>query len=321
MPRRVHVFAPSRLHFGLLSPGWGDRRFGGVGAMVDAPGLRLTLRSSSSRVADGPLARRAMHFASRWAETVGQPVACHLEVESAPPEHVGLGVGTQLGLAVAAGLNAFYGLPSASALELACSVGRGDRSAVGAHGFVMGGLIVEQGKLAHEPISPLDCRIDLPADWRFLLVRPEGLHGLSGAEEACAFPDATQELRGVCDELRGLASEQLIPAAATGDFEAFASCLFEYGYRAGLCFAGRQGGAYNGPVLSNLVECIRSVGGVGVGQTSWGPTLFVVCPDRASAEALEARIAASWKEPSLVFTTAAPWNRPAAIHVVDDAAF
>lgn len=316
MPRSVHVFAPSRLHFGLLSPGWGARRYGGVGAMVDAPGLRLTVRPASSLTAEGPLASRAVTFARRWAETTGKPIACQLTVESAPPEHVGLGVGTQLGLSVAAGLNACHGLPPANALELACSVGRGDRSAVGAHGFVLGGLIVEQGKLPHEPLSPLDCRIEMPPDWRFLLVCPEGMQGLSGSEEASAFPTPTESLRAICQELRGLASEQLVPAAATGNFEAFAAALYRYGYQAGLCFAERQGGAYNGPILTSLVEHIRSLGGVGVGQTSWGPTLYVACPNQQTAEGLRDRIVAGWSEPPLKFHIASPWNRPASIQVV-----
>ena len=316
MSRRVEVFAPSRLHFGLLSPGCGERRFGGVGAMVDAPGLRLTVGPSSSLQVEGELAARVVTFARRWGEAVGRKVACCITVESAPPEHIGLGVGTQLGLSIAAGLNAFYGLPSATALELATSVGRGDRSAVGAHGFVMGGLIVEQGKHAHEPLSPLDCRIDLPAHWRFLLVRPEGMSGLSGVEESSAFPCPSDDLRTTCDELRRLANEQVVPAAATADFAAFAGALYQYGYLAGLCFAGRQGGAYNGPVLSSLVDCIRSLGGAGVGQTSWGPTLFVACPSDDDATSLQQRIVQAWSGAPLLFTLAAPWNRPASVRIV-----
>ena len=34
---------------------------------------------------------------------------CHIEILSAPPEHAGLGTGTQLGLAMAAGLDALAG--------------------------------------------------------------------------------------------------------------------------------------------------------------------------------------------------------------------
>ena len=50
--------------------------------------------------------------------------------------------------------------------ELAQSVGRGLRSAVGTYGFVHGGMIAERGKLPGEVISPLDARVVLPEDWR-----------------------------------------------------------------------------------------------------------------------------------------------------------
>ena len=59
------------------------------------------------------------------------------------PEHAGLGSGTELPLSVAAGLNAFWGLPARRRRNWA-ERGPGSRSAVGTYGFVFGGLIVEQ---------------------------------------------------------------------------------------------------------------------------------------------------------------------------------
>ncbi|MEX0710858.1 MAG: hypothetical protein WD278_00825, partial [Pirellulales bacterium] len=42
--QRVHVTAPSRLHFGMLAFGQaGARQFAGVGAMIDSPGVRLSI--------------------------------------------------------------------------------------------------------------------------------------------------------------------------------------------------------------------------------------------------------------------------------------
>src|SRR5262245_59520615 len=115
----VRVTAPSRLHFGLWSLANGGQRdvrqFGGVGAMVEQPGLKLSLRPGNSLTTGGEMADRALAFARRWAEFQGRDLApCEIRIESAPPQHVGLGTGTQLALAVAAGLNAFCGLPSQS---------------------------------------------------------------------------------------------------------------------------------------------------------------------------------------------------------------
>ena len=47
---RLTLRTPSRLHFGLLS--WGSksaRQFGGVGLMIDAPGLEIIAQPSEGR--------------------------------------------------------------------------------------------------------------------------------------------------------------------------------------------------------------------------------------------------------------------------------
>ena len=110
MSSAVRVWAPSRLHFGLLSCA-GKHRYGGAGAMIDAPGLVLSLRRGPRLEAAGPLAERGLAFVRRWASARGlaEPPECRLDIESAPPEHAGLGTGTQLGLAVAAGLEMLFG--------------------------------------------------------------------------------------------------------------------------------------------------------------------------------------------------------------------
>ena len=56
---RMRIRTPSRLHFGLL--GWGpqaSRQFGGVGLMIDAPGIDLVVEPASSWLIEGPLAPR-----------------------------------------------------------------------------------------------------------------------------------------------------------------------------------------------------------------------------------------------------------------------
>ena len=115
MPHRVvQVSAPSRLHFGMFSFGRDDvRQFGGVGAMISSPGLQLTMSASQRLEVTGPLADRARRYAEFVAPklTPARAAACRIEIESAPREHIGLGVGTQLGLAVAAGLCALFDLP------------------------------------------------------------------------------------------------------------------------------------------------------------------------------------------------------------------
>jgi beta-ribofuranosylaminobenzene 5'-phosphate synthase len=316
MSRVVRVIAPSRLHFGLWSLGGEGRQFGGVGTMIDRPALEISMDAAAELVATGAHASRTIEFARRWAEFHSRTLPpCRIAVHHAIPEHAGLGSGTQHALAVAAGLNAFCGLPCQTPQELALSVGRGLRSAVGTYGFVFGGLIVEQGKLPDEPISPLDCRIDLPDDWRFVLARPHGLTGLAGEDEADAFQSLLAVPPSVREELIGTVRDRLVPAAALGDFDEFAESLHRYGRLSGECFAARQGGPYNGPVVTALVEQIRSLGYVGVGQSSWGPTIFVVTQSYASAERLTEQIRSSGAAAELDLIISSPCNKGAQIDI------
>ena len=286
--------------------------------MVERPGLRLEISDAEQFTSRGPLAARATAFASRWAEFHRLTLpACQVIVREAPPEHVGLGTGTQLALSVAAGLNARYGLPTQSPLELAISVGRGQRSAVGTYGFAHGGLIVEQGKVAGELVSPLDCRVSLPEDWRFVLIRPIEQIGLSGDEEAQAITSLAAISDSIHAQLVAEAREHLVPAAATADFADFAASLYRYGNLAGQCFSNRQGGPYNGPVLTALVERVRQLGHEGVGQSSWGPTLFVVTQSQSAAQELTRQLAAEAAFGPLDTTITPPCNTGARIDLAN----
>src|SRR5262245_3695532 len=313
----VYITAPSRLHFGLWSLAEGhERQFGGVGAMIDRPRLHLKITDAEQLNSSGPDADRAVNFARRWAEfhRLAMP-RCSIEVLSAIPAHSGLGSGTQLAIAIAAGLSAFCDLPSQSPQELALSVGRGLRSAVGTYGFAFGGLIIEQGKLLGEPISPLDCRLDLPDEWRFVLVRSQGASGLAGDDEMDAFGALPKIPQGLTDRLITLARDRLIPAAATADFESFAENLYEYGRLSGECFASRQGGPFNGPLLTSLIQQIRDMGHFGVGQSSWGPTIFVLAPSQHAAKCLVAELRSLRDAPTLDHLIAPPNNWGAQIDV------
>ncbi|HEX5471387.1 MAG TPA: hypothetical protein VFW73_05850, partial [Lacipirellulaceae bacterium] len=173
MTAGVQVRAPCRLHFGMFSFGHADRaQYGGVGVMVEPPGVTVTLRAAEQFGARGEHAERVREFVERIVARWGLEAlpACEITAKS-PPDHVGLGVGSQLGLAVAAGVRRFLRLADASVEELATAVGRAARSAVGTYGFRHGGLIVDAGKKIGESVGKLQSRVALPDAWRFVLLR------------------------------------------------------------------------------------------------------------------------------------------------------
>ena len=283
--RRVRVTAPSRLHFGLLSFGQScERQFGGVGVMLDSPGLEIEFAPAESFAATGPLAARAAEFAHRVCRYLQhEPFPAQVHIRRAPPDHVGLGTGTQLGMSVAAGLHALWNL-EATTEQLAASVERGERSAIGVHGFRLGGLIVEAGKGPGESLGPLVARVALPETWRFVLLRPQHPAGISGHAERQAFAQLPPVPLETTARLRDELYNNLLPAAQAGDFTGFSRSLYTYGLTAGECFAARQGGPFASSTIEQLVTIARRLGVEGVGQSSWGPTLFALLPTHLAAE-------------------------------------
>src|SRR4051812_1191580 len=147
------IVTGNRLHFSLFQPGAaaGQRRFGGVGMMIDRPGFQVRLTPAESWSAEGPLAERTLAFAhcclAGLQRDRGLSLPPHqLTVLQAAPEHAGLGTGTQLGMAVARLLSGAAGLPNLPAAELAALAGRGRRSGLGTYGFEYGGFLVDGGR-------------------------------------------------------------------------------------------------------------------------------------------------------------------------------
>jgi beta-RFAP synthase len=279
----THVEVPSRLHFGLLSlpvggEHWDDglprRQFGGVGLMIDSPQVAVSASPARGWSARGPSARRALEFGRRFAATLPEALAFAIDVEAAPEEHTGLGSGTALALAVAKAIALETGHGDWPATELAPRVGRGERSAVGIHGFDRGGLIVEAGKLPNELVAPLAGSYEFPSEWRIVLARPAGVASWHGERERDAFANLTR-----CNPTEALCRivlTELLPALAAKDLDGFGEALHQYNARAGEAFAAAQGGVYVSPEVMRLVALLRKAGIRGAGQSSWGPTVFAV---------------------------------------------
>ena len=186
--RRVRVEAPARLHLGMLAvAGDGARRFGGLGVSVGRPAVVLEAEPADELSAEGADAERALTFARRCRDALGLAGGAHLRVVEAIPQHVGLGSGTKLALAVAQALATLEGR-DVDAPGLAEAAGRAARSAVGMWTFALGGLVVEGGhRPGVERPAPLLARHPMPAEWRAVLVVPAAAPGLSGAAEEHAF--------------------------------------------------------------------------------------------------------------------------------------
>jgi predicted sugar kinase len=75
----------------------------------------------------------------------------------------------------------------------------------------------------------------------------------------------------------------MVPAAEAGEFDRFSRSLWRFGHQAGQCFAAVQGGPFAGVRSARLIEAMRGAGVEGVGQSSWGPTVFALVEDARAA--------------------------------------
>jgi beta-RFAP synthase len=305
MSGSVTVQTGARLHFGFLAckPQSG-REFGGAGLMIDSPGFDLTVRESDRFRYEGPstwservetLARRLLDETadddvSKSAPPCGhddigrRPSSVEVEIREEIPPHVGLGSGTQLAMALAVAVARLRGQSKVGPEILGRPAGRGERSALGIHGFLHGGFIGDGGKLPGENVGALSARTDFPVHWRMLLVTPGANPGLAGAGERAAFERLPPMSPETTIRLCAILVNSMLPSVESADFARFGESLFEYGRIVGEYFAPVQGGTYADRSMSDLVAYLRKNGVHGVGQTSWGPTIFALCPSQNEAE-------------------------------------
>ena len=313
------------LSFGAI----GVRAYGGVGVMIDRPGVHLRITHGRSASGDrfhatGPLADRTMAFARSCAEAwqlgddgrLGDDATCTIEVLQVPDSHAGLGSGTQLGLAVAAGMRQLFRRPApvdareavvqfdtSDVVELARAVGRGRRSCVGIYGFSGGGLIIEGGRFvtadragendATRSFSPLLARVQLPEAWRCVVFGMRTAVGLHGDAEKQAFASLPPVPREISAELSRIALMELWPAAVEEQFAEFSDALLRYGLLAGKPFEQASSCLPYAQTMADLIETLQAWGVRGCGQSSWGPTVMACCESAAAADSLVERFTAT----------------------------
>lgn len=299
MTQSVVVKTGSRLHFGLISPGeFRGRRFGGAGLMIDSPGTELEIKSADSlRIEAGASEGDWIRgLVQRWHETIrglGLPdvelpdsldqLPVQIRIVSSIGRHLGLGSGTQTALAIAAGLLEALEIPQPPVGRLATLMDRGLRSAIGSHGFELGGFLVDRGKGPADAIAARDIRLEFPTRWPVILVLPRADQGMHGPEERKAFAAIKESNRALSERMIDALSHGIVPGIATEDHGLFAEALHEFNLCSGMHFAAAQGGPWNGSRLEKTVHAFLDAGIQAVGQSSWGPCIFGVARDDEQA--------------------------------------
>ena len=104
------------------------------------------------------------------------------------------------------------------------------------------------------------------------------------AQESSVFARLPPIPKGVTEHLARIVEGEILPAVETGNFAAVTDAVFRYGHLAGEQFAAVQGGPFSSPEIARRIDMLRELGVLGVGQSSWGPTIFAFAEDSESAE-------------------------------------
>ncbi len=282
----VQVEAPARLHLGFIDvSGSLGRHFGSIGLTLEEFSTVIVLARSARLEAQGPSAARAAAYLRRFVDAYGPATSCTLELRRAIPEHVGLGSGTQLALAIGKAFGALFDIPL-SVAEISALAHRGARSGVGIGAFEHGGFVVDGGRGAGDGPPPVVANMPFPPAWRVLLALDRSGRGFSGEAERAAFRSLRPFPQERAAHLAHLVLLRVMPALAERDYARFADGVGEIQRAVGDYFAPAQGGRFASPAVAEVLAWLEANGVAGVGQSSWGPTGFGIVDSAVRAHAL-----------------------------------
>lgn len=314
---KVYVRTPARLHLGLIDLN-GDlgRLFGGLGLGINRPNVVLEAEQSKNLHVTGEKNEHVKMLAKRFFKTYNIELNAFINVKKVIPEHIGLGSGTQLALAVATALAKLFNL-GASVQELAEAMGRGKRTSVGTTIFEKGGFVVDGGKSIIKKRFPTTIfRQPFPQNWRFVVAVPNVNKGLAKTEENTAFEALSPMKAEDAGKICRLIMMKLLPAVVERDIESFGEALTQIQIVIGDYFAEIQGGTYASQTATEGIALMQKLGVYGAGQSSWGPAFYGLT-QKEKAKKIELRVKTFLRENAggQVFIAAAN-NRGAHIKVI-----
>lgn len=298
---KVYIKTPARLHLGLIDLG-GElgRIFGGIGVAINYPNVILEAQPSQSLTVEGEKSTSVKLLVDRFLKKYHVEAKVNVNIRQTIPEHVGLGSGTQLALAVATSLAKLFHV-KASIRDLALAMGRGQISGVGTAIFEQGGFVVEGGlktqkNKPHLPTSknlpPVIFHHSFPDDWFFVVAISNVKRGFTDKEEIPAFkrlpPMPARDVGKICR----LTMMKLLPSLIEHDIENFGNALTQIQNIVGEYFAEVQGGKYSSPVAKECVEHMLKQGVYAVGQSSWGPAFYGLVKGERQAKKLHSSVQA-----------------------------
>ena len=277
----VTVTTSARLHMGFFDlKGSAARKFGSLGLSIDAPCTQIILTKSDKIAMDANCDEKVVKIVENAVKFLKMEQKFSLGILQSMPQHAGLGSGTQMALAIGAGLNSLFNL-NLTVLQIAKLSKRGGRSGIGIAAFEQGGVLVDGGKTSNG-LPEIALRQVFPDNWRVLLIADSAYTGVHGKVELQAF----QSLKPAQHSLHTMVFDHMMPALQRADLLVFGACMADLQAYNGDYFAPIQGGRYASNDVANVLLWLQQNGVACVGQSSWGPTGFTIVESEERANML-----------------------------------
>ncbi|MEM1646578.1 MAG: hypothetical protein QXL96_12140 [Ignisphaera sp.] len=289
--RYTCVESSARLHLGFYNFFEDNVAYGGLGVAIEEPRVRVCVRSSENF----ELVNRSGVDVSDIGEFVKERLGVEkvsISVDQAISRHIGLGSTTQISLSIAYAIAKHLNL-GYTIRELAVLLGRGMDSGIGIAAFEYGGFVVDSGRRvvsgrvekpkSIEDLPKIIFRSPLPIDWYFIVVVPRGIKGLDEKQERKAMDIPHQLPKELQYELYKLLLLNIIPSVLSKDVELFGKAITKLQLIVGTYFSKYQGGIFCCRESEEIVKTLQEHGAYGVGQSSWGPTVYGLVKSRVKA--------------------------------------
>lgn len=311
LPHSVDVITTARLHMGFFDlNGSIGRRFGSMGVSLQTPQTHIEVSTGEGEVADDYIERTKRIL----LQHAGIQAPVHVRVIEQIPRHAGLGSGTQMALAVGAGISALFNL-NLPLRDIAGLIGRGARSGIGIGTFATGGVVLDAGSNANTIVPPIIAQHAFPQAWRILLVFDPQYTGVHGDAELQAFRQLVDHRLLGTQQLSHQLLMQALPALVEQDLAAFGKAVSALQAYNGDYFAPVQGGRYASRSVAAVLNDLMVHGIDCVGQSSWGPTGFAIFANQQVAETHLNRLQLNFADAGLSWKICAANNSGAHMNI------
>ena len=315
--QKIKVSAPARLHLGFV--GLLDQsasRYGAVGLAIDHPAIVLEADRDTAWKTSGLAQEKVRRYVNNLSTSLALKQAVQINVVDDIPEHVGLGSGTQLAMSVASACTLLNDTRLSPA-RLSGLLGRGARSGIGTAAFAQGGFLVDCNAKSDVEARAIAARVEFPARCRIVLVFDDSYQGIHDEPETIAFENLGAFTPELSSTLHSILLDQVLPSLQQRDITHFGRGISSIQKKVGDFFSAVQGGRFLSPQVAEILDYAERNNAVGIGQSSWGPTGFIIVENETVAFNMKSQIQKRITGTDVRLQVCKPRNTGATIDIVD----